>query len=137
MGRSYQILTGALEADLLDRMREMSPTSFEGLVIDLLSKLGYGGGVPERGKAIGGPGDAGIDGVISEDALGLDRVYVSIVPKNHASRRVFEKLGYKVDDGAEARAFADEPGDVTMVIDRATFEREHASKIQQLHFTSQ
>jgi restriction system protein len=76
IGRSYQILTGALEADLLDRMREMSPSSFEGLVIDLLSKLGYGGGQPERGKAIGGPGDGGIDGVINEDALGLDRVYV-------------------------------------------------------------
>ncbi len=76
MARSYQILTSALEADLLDRMREMSPTSFEGLVIDLLRKLGYGGGDPERGKAIGGPGDAGIDGVINEDALGLDRVYV-------------------------------------------------------------
>lgn len=76
MGRSYQILTGALEADLLDRMREMSPNSFEELVIDLLSKLGYGGGQPERGKAIGGPGDGGIDGVINEDALGLDRVYV-------------------------------------------------------------
>jgi len=76
IGRSYQILTGALEADLLDRMREMSPTSFEGLVIDLLSKLKYGGGLPERGKAVGGPGDAGIDGVINEDALGLDRVYV-------------------------------------------------------------
>jgi restriction system protein len=76
IGRSYQILTGALEVELLDRMREMSPTSFEGLVIDLLSKLGYGGGQPKRGKAIGGPGDAGVDGVINEDALGLDRVYV-------------------------------------------------------------
>src|SRR5215472_2878367 len=76
IGRGYQILTEALEADLLDRMREMSPTSFEGLVIDLLSKLKYGGGLPERGKAVGGPGDAGIDGVIDEDALGLDRVYV-------------------------------------------------------------
>jgi restriction system protein len=76
IGRSYQILTGALEADLLDRMREMSPSSFEGLVMDLLGKLGYGGGQPERGKAIGGPGDGGIDGVINEDALGLDRVYV-------------------------------------------------------------
>jgi restriction system protein len=76
IGLSYQSLTGALEVDLLDRMREMSPTSFEELVIDLLSKLGYGGGQPERGKAIGGPGDAGIDGVINEDALGLDRVYV-------------------------------------------------------------
>jgi restriction system protein len=76
IGRSYQILTGALEADLLDRMREMSPASFEELVIDLLSKLKYGGGLPERGKAVGQPGDAGIDGVINEDALGLDRVYV-------------------------------------------------------------
>jgi restriction system protein len=76
IGLSYQTLTGALEVDLLDRMREMSPTSFEELVIDLLSKLGYGGGHSERGKAIGGPGDGGVDGVINEDALGLDRVYV-------------------------------------------------------------
>ena len=76
IGQSYRILAGALEADLLDRMREMSPGSFEQLVIDLLGKLGYGGGHPERGKATGGPGDAGLDGVINEDALGLDRVYV-------------------------------------------------------------
>ena len=76
IGQSYQIFTSALEADLLDRMREMSPVFFERLVIDLLGKLGYGGGQPERGKAIGGPGDAGLDGVINEDALGLDRVYV-------------------------------------------------------------
>lgn len=76
IGRSYQVFAGALEADLLDRIREMSPSSFEGLVIDLIGKLGYGGGQPGRGKAIGGPGDAGLDGVINEDALGLDRVYV-------------------------------------------------------------
>jgi restriction system protein len=76
LGRSYQTLASALEADLLDRMREMSPIFFERLVIDLLGELGYGGGQPERGKAIGGPGDAGLDGVINEDALGLDRVYV-------------------------------------------------------------
>jgi restriction system protein len=76
MGRSYQTLTGALEADLLDRMRHMSPAFFEQLVIDLLRELGYGGGQSERGKATGGPGDGGLDGVINEDALGLDRVYV-------------------------------------------------------------
>lgn len=89
IGRSYQALAGALEADLLDRMREMSPSSFEGLVIDLISKLGYGGGQPERGKAIGGPGDAGLDGVINEDALGLDRVYVQAkcYGKENAVRR--------------------------------------------------
>jgi restriction system protein len=76
LGRSCQTLASALEADLLDRMREMSPIFFEHLVIDLLGELGYGGGQPEREKAIGGPGDAGLDGVINEDALGLDRVYV-------------------------------------------------------------
>jgi RimJ/RimL family protein N-acetyltransferase len=64
--------------------------------------------------------------------LGLDRVYASIVPKNRASRRVFEKLGYKPDDSTEARAFADEAGDVTMVIDRATFERAHAAALARL-----
>jgi RimJ/RimL family protein N-acetyltransferase len=58
--------------------------------------------------------------------LGLDRIYASIVPHNTASRRVFEKLGYRVDDSAAARAYADEPGDVTMVIDRAAFEAAHA-----------
>jgi restriction system protein len=63
MGRSHQTLTGALEVDLLDRMREMSPTFFEQLIIDLLRELGYGGGQSERGKATGGPGDGGIDGV--------------------------------------------------------------------------
>ena len=53
--------------------------------------------------------------------LGLDRIYASIAPENLASRRVFEKLGYRVDLGAEARSYADEPGDVTMLIRRAEF----------------
>lgn len=58
--------------------------------------------------------------------LGLERVYASILPGNAASRRVFEKLGYEVDASPAARAYADEPGDITMGIDRATFERAHA-----------
>jgi len=63
---------------------------------------------------------------------GLDRVYASVAPDNHASRRVFEKLGYVRDDGPEARAFADEVGDVTMVIERSGFERAHAGELAQL-----
>jgi RimJ/RimL family protein N-acetyltransferase len=55
--------------------------------------------------------------------LGLERVYASISPENRASRRVFEKLGYTVDDGPKARSFADEPEDVMMGIDRTTFLR--------------
>ncbi|CAN5285460.1 hypothetical protein BH11MYX1_BH11MYX1_53870 [soil metagenome] len=55
--------------------------------------------------------------------LGLHRIYASIVPHNTASRRVFDKLGYVVDDGPIARGYADEPGDLVLAIDRATFER--------------
>ena len=58
--------------------------------------------------------------------LGLERIYASIIPHNTASRRVFEKLGYRVDDSPAARVYADEPGDVTMVIDRAEFATAHA-----------
>ncbi len=65
-------------------------------------------------------------------ALVLDRVYASIAPTNGASRRVFEKLGYTVDGSTEARTFADEPEDVTMVIRRATFVTTHAATLGQL-----
>jgi RimJ/RimL family protein N-acetyltransferase len=68
-------------------------------------------------------------------ALGLDRVYASIVPKNRASRRVFEKLGYVLDSSAEARGFADEAGDETMVVARRAFERTHAAALKQLRIT--
>ena len=64
--------------------------------------------------------------------LRLGRVYASIVPENRASRRVFEKLGYTLDHSAEARSFADEAGDVMLVIDRATFERVNFATLAQL-----
>jgi RimJ/RimL family protein N-acetyltransferase len=57
------------------------------------------------------------------EILGLHHIYASIVPHNTASRRVFEKLGYVLDDGPLARSYADEPGDLVLAIDRATFER--------------
>ena len=55
------------------------------------------------------------------ETVGLSAIYASIVPENVASRRVFEKLGYWLDDSPAAREFADEPGDLVMAIDRATF----------------
>ena len=61
--------------DLLKRLRESHPDFFEQAVVDLLLKMGYGG-AEQRGKRIGGTGDEGIDGVIDQDALGLDRVYI-------------------------------------------------------------
>ena len=57
-------------------MKSASPAFFEHLVVDLLLRMGYGGSRKDAGKAIGKTGDEGIDGIIKEDALGLDVVYV-------------------------------------------------------------
>lgn len=67
--------------------------------------------------------------------LGLERIYASVVPHNIASRRVFEKMGYQIDDGPEARSYADEPGDLTLVIDRARFEHSSAGALEQIQIT--
>jgi RimJ/RimL family protein N-acetyltransferase len=64
--------------------------------------------------------------------LGLDRIYASIVPGNVASRRVFDKLGYAVDASPAARAYADEPGDVTMVVERPAFQESHATHMAEI-----
>jgi len=68
--------------------------------------------------------------------LGLARIYASVVPHNVASLRVFEKMNYRSDDGAEARSYADEPGDVTLVLDRATFERTFALALEQIQISA-
>jgi restriction system protein len=71
-----KLLAAALEADLLARVRTVAPPKFEQIVVDLLIAMGFGGGDPEMGQRLGKTGDGGIDGVIQEDALGLDAVYV-------------------------------------------------------------
>ena len=71
-----RFLSGTLEADVLARVRVVSPTKFEQIVVDLLIAMGFGGGDPEMGQRLGRSGDGGIDGLIQEDALGLDAVYV-------------------------------------------------------------
>jgi len=73
---NYQQIQNALAADLLQRIKDNSPAFFEELVIDLLVAMGYGGSREEAGRAVGGRGDGGIDGVINEDILGLDVIYV-------------------------------------------------------------
>ncbi len=67
--------------------------------------------------------------------LDLARVYASIVPANTASRRVFEKLGYVVDDDPAARAYADEPDDVVLRLDRPVFEHSHAIAMAEIQIT--
>jgi restriction system protein len=74
--RAYRRLRTAVEAELIDTIKSVSPTFFEELVIDLLVRMGYGGNRTEAARAIGRTGDGGIDGVIDEDRLGLDSIYV-------------------------------------------------------------
>ena len=73
---NYQQIQGELAADLLLQIKDNSPAFFEELVIDLLVAMGYGGSREEAGRAVGGSSDGGIDGIINEDILGLDVVYV-------------------------------------------------------------
>jgi RimJ/RimL family protein N-acetyltransferase len=65
-------------------------------------------------------------------ALGLRRVYASVDPTNPASRRALEKLGYHATDTEEARSFADEPGDVMLLVEREPFLGLHAATVGQL-----
>jgi restriction system protein len=69
-------LTTSLVGELLENIKSCSPTFFERLVVELLLAMGYGGSRVEAGRAIGQSGDGGIDGIIDEDKLGLDSIYI-------------------------------------------------------------
>ena len=73
---AYQTLRNSVASDLLDQVRRSSPAFFERLVVDVLVAMGYGGSRTEAGQAIGHAGDEGIDGIIKEDRLGLDIIYI-------------------------------------------------------------
>ncbi len=74
---TYLALRRTVEADLLDHILTSSPTFFEQLVLELLVAMGYGGaGSADSARHVGRSGDDGIDGVIDEDKLGLDAVYI-------------------------------------------------------------
>lgn len=90
---SYQQVNQSLAADLLHTILDCSPTFFEILVIDLLVKMGYGGTRKDAGEAIGSSGDEGIDGIIKEDRLGLDTVYIQAKRwQNTVSRPEIQKF---------------------------------------------
>lgn len=73
---AYQKLHNELVSEILSTMKNCSPTFFESLVIDVLTKMGYGGSRADAGKAVGKSHDGGIDGIIKEDRLGLDVIYI-------------------------------------------------------------
>ncbi len=73
----HRQIDGALGQDLLDRVRSAPPDFFERLIVNLLLSMGYGGSRADKaGRTLGRSGDDGVDGVIDQDALGLDRVYI-------------------------------------------------------------
>jgi restriction system protein len=76
MAVAYQRVRRELEAELLEQVKSSSPAFFERLVVDLLVAMGYGGSRQDAGRALGKSGDGGIDGMIKEDRLGLDVIYI-------------------------------------------------------------
>lgn len=76
MENAYDAIRAQLAGELLEQIMSSSPRFFETLVVDLLVNMGYGGTRRDAGEAVGGSGDEGIDGIIKEDRLGLEVVYL-------------------------------------------------------------
>jgi len=76
MEESFQTLRENLGHEILAKLKTSSPAFFEKLVVELLVRMGYGGTRKDAGQAIGKSGDEGIDGIIKEDRLGLDTIYI-------------------------------------------------------------
>lgn len=87
--RAWHQLDKALADELLDHILSLTPARFEQLVVELLLAMGYGDGREEMGRAIGKSGDGGIDGVVNEDKLGLDAVYIQA--KRYASDKTVQR----------------------------------------------
>jgi restriction system protein len=76
MDSAYAHLTSTLAGEIVDRIHQVSPEFFEKLVLDVLIAMGYGGSQAEAQEHVGRAGDGGIDGIIREDRLGLDMIYI-------------------------------------------------------------
>jgi len=103
------ILDSALIDELLSLLLEVTPQRFERIILDLLAAMGYGGGRIESGSMTPITGDGGIDGIINEDALGLDAVYVQAkryAPGNKVSRPDIQRfIGSLTGEGATKGVF--------------------------------
>ncbi|MBL1459087.1 MAG: restriction endonuclease [Methylophaga sp.] len=73
---AHKQINDALSVDLIDRVREATPQFFEELIVGLLLAMGYGGTSEDAARALGGSGDNGIDGVVDQDPLGVDQIYI-------------------------------------------------------------
>lgn len=93
MEDAYETIRSGLVGELLEQVMHSSPSFFERLVVDLLVSMGYGGTRRDAGEAVGGSGDEGIDGIIKEDRLGLEVVYIQAKRwQNTVSRPEIQKF---------------------------------------------
>ena len=76
MESSYENIRNSLAGEIIQQIKTTSPSMFERIVVKLIVEMGYGGSLKDAGDAIGGIGDEGIDGIIKEDKLGLDTIYI-------------------------------------------------------------
>ena len=125
---SAEAISEALRGQLLDRIREQPPAFFERLVVDLIVAMGYGGSRDSVVQRIGKSGDEGIDGVVNEDPLGLDVVYIQA--KRYAAdnvigrERIQQFAGALVGQGASKGVFV-----TTSSFSRGAFE--YAQRVPQ------
>ena len=107
--KGYSDIRKSIASDLLERVLNLSPLRFERLVIDLLVKMGYGGGFKDASTHSGKSGDEGIDGTIREDKLGLDIIYIQAKrwkPGNQVGRPEIQKfVGALAGQGAKKGVF--------------------------------
>jgi restriction system protein len=127
---AYQQLHNELVSEILSTIKKCPPPFFESLVVDVLTKMGYGGSKADAGKAIGKSHDGGIDGIIKEDRLGLDIIYIQAKRwENTVTRPEIQKfagalIGKKAKKGVfittssfsrEAIEYADLTGNIVLV----------------------
>lgn len=90
---AYENLRNNLADEILSQLRGSSPSFFERVVVEVIVKMGYGGSLKDAGEAIGKSGDEGIDGIIKEDRLGLDIIYIQAKKwENTVSRPEIQKF---------------------------------------------
>ena len=109
MDKAYKTIFNALTDDLLTEIMNQPPDFFEKLVVDLLVAMGYGGSKIENSQVLGKSGDEGIDGVIKEDKLGFDKIYIQAKrwdPEKTVGRPELQKfVGALTGQGASKGAF--------------------------------
>ncbi len=121
LDEAYQEMRNNLAQELLDAIKQSPPSFFERVVVELLVRMGYGGSHQDAARAVGRAGDEGIDGVIDEDRLGLDVIYIqakrwdSTVGRPEIQKFVGALMGKKAKKGIFITTSAFSPDAVSYV----------------------